>query len=62
MTQLERDTLITILTDVAQANQCKIGRVRVEPIPMFLRPGVVTFNTDIEIKSVELLPTGAQCA
>jgi hypothetical protein len=62
MTPSEHDTLETILRDVAQANHCKIGRVRTEPIAMLLRPGVVTFLTDIQIQSVELVPTGAQCA
>lgn len=62
MTADERDTLEKILRDVAQAHHCRIGKVRAEPIAMLLRPGVVTFLTDIEIKSVELLPTGAQCA
>lgn len=62
MTPRERDTLETILRDVADAHRCKIGDVRVEPIKFLIAPGIVSFNTDIVINSVQLIPTGAQCA
>lgn len=62
MTPRERDTLETILRDVAGFNERHISKVCIEPIQILIAPGVVSFNTDVVIRSVQMLPTGARCA